>query len=261
MIKYALIITGDEILNCTVKDENSSFLCEELNSLGYYGKEIVFVRDSIEDISFYLKKFLNEMDIVIITGGLGPTVDDITLRSVSQALDLPLILNDEALKMIREKYSSLPIKKEMNVWREKMAYMPLKSKPIKNPVGTAPGMFLRYGKTVFIALPGVPSEMKGMFPSVKEELIKLFGKFFYMERTIFLENIDESSISSLLEDLRKKFPEIYIKSRAGTSGKFGNIAITISTRDVSKEICLLKIDSFLKVFSEEMKKLNISLKI
>ncbi|MEM2705219.1 MAG: molybdopterin-binding protein [Thermoplasmata archaeon] len=262
MIKCSILVTGDEILNCSVKDENYYFLCSELNSLGYFCNEVVFVRDSIDEIVFYLRKFLNNVDLVIITGGLGPTWDDITLDSISKAFKIPLSLNNEALNLIKKRYEYLSKNIEINKWREKMAYLPLGSIPIKNDVGTAPGIILKLEKTIFIALPGVPKEMKNMFINhVKNELIETFGKFTYLEKNFILNGTDESTISPLLEHLRYKFPEIYIKSRAGLSENFNKILINVVIREKDIETCKKNFDVFLKYFKKELEKINISMEM
>ncbi|MFP3318303.1 MAG: molybdopterin-binding protein [Thermoplasmata archaeon] len=253
MVKFSVIVTGDEILNCTVRDENYFFICNELNSLGYLADEILFLRDSREKISYHLKRLVKDNDIIILTGGLGPAPDDNTLSIISEAFSIPLELNTQALVMIKEAYGQ----KRINRWREKMAYIPSGAIPIKNDIGTAPGILLNLNKTWIIALPGVPSEMRYMFENyVKNEIIKKFGKINYIERNFILENTDESSISDIIENLRKNFPGIYIKTRAGAMSERGKIILTISFR--GDENNFLEILEKIKI---EFQEKNVNLKI
>ena len=182
MRDFSAIITGDEVLNCTVNDENGFWLCKEMNYIGFSTREIIFIRDDIGSISAHIRRLISlKIDIIIITGGLGPTYDDKTLKAVSEATGRQLKLNEEALSMVSKRYDLLYEKgiisdNKINRNREKMAIMPEGSVPIKNSSGAAPGIMLKIDQTVLFALPGVPSEMKTMFDEeVKRIILKEFG--------------------------------------------------------------------------------------
>ncbi|MDP8011899.1 MAG: competence/damage-inducible protein A [Thermoplasmata archaeon] len=264
MREFIAIITGDEILNCSVKDENGFWLCSEMNSLGFFTKEIVYIRDNLENISSHIKRSLSmNIDVIIITGGLGPTYDDKTLRAVSIALGKDLKLNEEALKMVKMRYDSLYNKgiikdKELNKNREKMAILPDGSIPIRNNTGAAPGVMLKIGNTLIFALPGVPSEMKSMFnEEIKKILIDEFGQWTYLEKNIFLDHRDESTITETLEKISRDHG-IYVKSRSGILNGERKMVITLALRSEDQNVANERMNMALNELLEYLKNKNIN---
>lgn len=252
MREFSAIITGDEVLNCTVKDENGFWLCREMNSMGFSASELIFLRDDISSISSHLKRLISKgVEIIIITGGLGPTYDDKTLSAIADATGRQLKLNDKALEMVKNRYAYLYGKgiikeKGMNANREKMAIIPDGAVPITNPAGAAPGIMLRYGKSIIIALPGVPSEMKRMFQEeVKNIIENEFGTWVYAERNIFLDYLDESAIAEVIQSVARS-QNIYIKSRSGTFEGEKKMVITLAARAENIDLANEKIDKAMK---------------
>lgn len=252
MREFSVIITGDEVLNCTVKDENGFWLCREMNSMGFSAGELIFLRDDISSISSHLKRLISKgAEIIIVTGGLGPTHDDKTLSAIAEATGRQLKLNGKALEMVKNRYAYLYGKgiikeKGLNANREKMAIIPDGAVPIKNPAGAAPGIMLKQGKSIIIALPGVPSEMKRMFQEeVKKIIENEFGIWAYAERNIFLDCRDESAIAEIIQSVTRSH-DIYVKSRAGTFEGERKMVITLAARAENIDLANEKIDKAMK---------------
>ncbi|MBE9390507.1 nicotinamide mononucleotide deamidase-related protein [Fervidicoccus fontis] len=206
-----IINTGTELLNGITVNTNASWLARKLSFLGFKVKRIIVVPDEFEEFSNELKRALeNKAGIVITTGGLGPTYDDNTLLFISKSLKIPYEVNEDALNMVKKVYEAMsePLTKE----REKMAKMPKGSIPLKNPVGTAPGMMLYYSGSYIISLPGVPSEMKAIFEEDLESVLKMWSKKKVSENIIKVRGIMESAIAPLIEKASKKYLNAYIKT-------------------------------------------------
>ncbi len=212
MIRAEIISVGREILRGFTVNTNASWLAQQLTSLGIDVKRITVVDDEEEDIINVTNETLKRKPHVIIyTGGLGPTFDDITVESVSKALNLPVEINSVALDMIKKVYArlGLPLTNE----RIKMAKMPKSAIPLPNPVGTAPGVFLMLNETTIIMLPGVPDEMKSIFTeSVQPKLVELKDRGVYLEKLFIARGIPESEASKVVKEIKEQFKLIYIKS-------------------------------------------------
>jgi len=213
-----IISIGNELLIGKVLNTNAQWLCRRLTSLGINVKRITVVPDDLNEISNCLNEtILRKPNYIFTTGGLGPTFDDMTLKAFSNAFNLELILNEEALKMVSLKIEELAKKgiikhKELTPYRLKMASLPKGSKPLPNPVGTAPGVYLFLNNCEIYILPGVPDEMKvifeeSIFPRIKEK-----SKLKFIEKSLRLIGIAESDLSPIIEQAMKNNPGIYIKS-------------------------------------------------
>ena len=155
---------------------------------------------------------------MVTTGGLGPTFDDKTLEGIAEALNRKLVVNAEALAMVREKYEAYAREKgtdavELTQARVKMATLPENAEPVLNPVGTAPGVRVDVEQTRLFALPGVPSEMKAIFENLVVPLIKQAsgGSGFY-EESIFVEGVMESGLAPLIDRVMRDNAGVYVKS-------------------------------------------------
>jgi len=173
MRRAEIVTVGREVLRGFTVNTNASWLAQRLVELGFDVRRVTVIDDTMEDIGSVTREVLSRSpDVVIYTGGLGPTFDDITVEAVGRALNLELRIDEEALKMVKAVYErlGLPLTEE----RVKMARLPVGSEPLPNPVGTAPGVWLKYQDVIFVLLPGVPGEMKAIFEgSVKPRLEKL----------------------------------------------------------------------------------------
>jgi nicotinamide-nucleotide amidase len=205
-----IVTIGYELLIGRIVNTNAAHIAKELTLRGAIVDRIVTIGDSIDDIVFTIREALQRADIIVTTGGLGPTDDDKTLEAIAAATNRPLVLNSEALEMINKFYSQrgLPLTPE----RLKMAYLPAGSTPIPNKVGAAPGMLLYHDTTFIIALPGVPREMEEMLPLALDKIQFIFPKICVIERGIEVKGIPESTLAPLLRRASKKCLDCYVKS-------------------------------------------------
>ena len=222
-MKVEVITVGDEILSGNIVDTNFAWLGDQLWSAGFDLHWHTSVGDEPEKITGALKAAIGRSQAVIVTGGLGPTIDDITLEVAAQAFGLPLILNEPALQEIRNFFVKMG--REMTPNNQKQAMLPKGSQVIPNKVGTAPGCHLIFKKTHFFFLPGVPREMKAQFEeSVVSALSYLDPeKRQFYKRTLRCFGAPEAKIGQLLEGVdltgvdlayRVSFPEILLKISA-----------------------------------------------
>lgn len=159
-LNIAVLATGDELINGEMADTNTSRIASILGAQGYTVRESRVVGDVETEIEGALCDLASKREVVIVTGGLGPTEDDLTARITARAFGRRLVLNDEALAQIRSFFAERNM--EMNPRNEKQALLPLKSTILGNRLGTAPGFTLRQQDCDLFFLPGVPKEMVDM---------------------------------------------------------------------------------------------------
>ncbi len=198
-MKAVIVTIGDELLIGQVIDTNSVFIGQELEAIGCTVVEKVAISDTIEAITNTIKRYQNQVDLVILTGGLGPTKDDVTKKTLAHYFNDELIFNDEVylhVKKLIEGYYNRPIT-EMN---RQQAYVPSKCTVLFNEVGTAPGMLMVKEQTTFVSLPGVPYEMKYL---VTEKLLPYIKEQFKLEaivhKTVLTVGIGESLLAEKIE--------------------------------------------------------------
>jgi len=220
-----IITVGNELLSGRVVNTNASWIADRVTKLGGVVKRITTISDDVEECGAVVREALaRRPKLIITTGGLGPTFDDRTLESIASALSIHLELNEEALRMIKEKYRG-----EVTPPRLKMAKLPRGSKPLYNPVGTAPGGLMEVGDTIIVALPGVPSEMRAMFEMHVEPLILRFPRPAYASKLIRVDAIGESSLAPMIEEVMRKYKTVYVKSCPKSDGE-AYIEIEVSSR-------------------------------
>ncbi len=215
----AIIVIGDEILSGRTQDINSNFIAKNLLQEGIRLEEITVIKDDkktiIERVINYSKKY----SYVFTTGGIGPTHDDITSESISEALNLECVINQEAFKILNNYYP----KGEFNDSRQRMARMPVGSELIFNPMTAAPGFKI---KNIYV-LPGVPEIMQIMFT----ELIKKLKKGKPKLVTTINTNLYESKIAFFLKDIQDKYKGSSIGSYPyfNLAAKTGGVNIVVSS--------------------------------
>lgn len=249
---FELLFIGNELLIGKVLNTNSQWLTRNITLLGGTCSRITVIRDDLKDISNTIREILHRRPLyLIISGGLGPTYDDITLEGLSLALNKSLCINPTAVSWITKKYNELQkrgIVKEPEITpaRIKMAKLPLNSKPIKNPIGTAPGVFLVSEKTKIFCLPGVPKEMGEIFKeSVKKEIFRDLKGSTFVETYFTVKGVGESTMAPLIEEVGTKHsPYIYIKSHP----KQGRSKVTVDFHLTTQNnvMCRNKGKKFLK---------------
>lgn len=210
MINASIITIGDELLIGQVIDTNSAFIAQEMNKAGFTVVRRVAVGDNAAQIKNALDQEKIYSDIILITGGLGPTADDITKPLLCEYFGGKMILNEEVYEHVKNIFDNI-IKRPFTDRNKKQAEVPDVCTVIKNSKGTAPGMIfaqtIKGKEKTFISMPGVPQEMKGMMlDEVIPTLIKKYNTAHIAHRTLLLAGVGESTVADLLEDFEKKIP-------------------------------------------------------
>ncbi|WP_337860613.1 molybdopterin-binding protein [Ferroplasma sp.] len=204
-MKAVIITIGNEILKGRTVNTNFSYIAKILTYSGYEVIKGIIIPDNLNEIAKAFKESFLEADLIVSSGGLGPTYDDMTLKGFSMAFGLKLEKNSDALNMVLNKVHDLTPE------REKMAFIPENSTPIKNSAGVAPGIYTVISGKTFIILPGVPREVESVMEEIKER-IKIKG-FYYIDKSINLYNVKESLLAPLISKLMKEYGSMaYIKT-------------------------------------------------
>jgi nicotinamide-nucleotide amidase len=216
-----IICVGNELLIGKVKDTNAHWLTKQATQLAVNVTRVTVIQDIVEEIAAaILEAKSRKPQFIITTGGLGPTFDDKTLQGIAYALNRKLEVNQDALKMVKQKCAEYAKKRqlpplEMTAPRVKMATLPKKTEPVINPVGTAPGVRVDLDGSVLFALPGVPSEMEAIFTeTIAPQLKKAVGEGVFCEKSLFVDNMGEPALAPLIDRVMSDNVGVYIKSHA-----------------------------------------------
>ncbi len=207
-IKASIITIGDELLIGQVIDTNSAWIAQQLNAIGIWVSRRVAVGDVPEEIFKALNEESKSSDVILITGGLGPTKDDITKKVLCEFFGGKMIMHEETLAHVTYLFEHV-FKRPMPLLESnrKQAEIPDICTVLKNDVGTAPGMLFEKNKNIFISMPGVPHEMK--FIMQKHVLPLLKQKFdlpFIDHRTLLTAGIGESFLAERIKDFENNLP-------------------------------------------------------
>ena len=217
----SLLAIGNELLNGAVRDTNLFSLSQNLTRMGFSVEYAAMVRDiplKIADVVLFLLE--QQPDVLLCSGGLGPTEDDLTLSALAEALHMPLAINSAAADLVEYHYDRLLAQHFLTqrgpaLAREKMATLPRGAQPLPNPVGTAPGVKIEHQGTLIYILPGVPAELEAIFAaSIAPELLRRFTPGIWAEYTMLVHCDDEADLTIPLRDVAQRHPEIYLKSLA-----------------------------------------------
>lgn len=205
-IVASIITIGDELLIGQVIDTNSAFIAQELNKAGVWVKRRVAVGDSKEEIIRALSEESRDTNIVIITGGLGPTADDITKPVLAEYFGGKLVMNEEVRKHLVYLFEQV-FRRPLIERNLKQAEVPDVCTVLPNARGTAPGMWFEKEGKVFVSLPGVPHEMKGLIINeVIPRLQQTFEMPFISHRTLLTAGVGESYIAEAIKDWEEQLP-------------------------------------------------------
>lgn len=251
-----ILVVGNEILIGDIQDTNTSWLCSLIHERGGIVNRATVLRDTLEEIADMVRQVVDKkVDVLFISGGLGPTMDDLTLAAVAQGTGRRLVLHEKARTMVAQQYDyfhkkgiiSIP---GLNEAREKMAWLPEGAEPLYNAGGTAPGVKLVHEETTIISLPGVPSELRTIVSqSLRDEFEQWFGDGTSTTKVITVYCNDESLMEPVLTKVAHDYPQVYTKSLATTLGEYPaiDIMMTITSGDpeeqrttvdgVSRQLC------------------------
>ena len=239
-MKAELITIGDEILIGQIINTNAVFLAKELNKIGIEIAQITSISDQKEHIIEALDASTKRAEVVILTGGLGPTKDDLTKHTLCEYFNDTLIENEEILAHIEEifkKYINTPI----NNQNRQQALLPSKATIFKNDHGTASGMWFEKKGQVIISLPGVPFEMKSLMnQSVIPQLQKHFIRPFILHKTIMTYGLGESAIAERIEAWENNLPQTI---KLAYLPNIGRVRIRLSSVGSDEEVLKNTINS------------------
>lgn len=204
-VKASILTVGDELLIGQTLDTNSAWIGKQLNSLGIWVARHLAVGDILEDILDALETESKRSDIILITGGLGPTSDDITKRALCEYFHCPLKEDENTLEWVEQLFTSrnIPLL-ESNL---RQALVPACCTVIPNDYGTAPCMWFQQDKTIFVSMPGVPHEMRGiMTDRILPRLKESFTLPAILHRSLITMGLPESQVAERLKAFEKSLP-------------------------------------------------------
>ncbi len=202
-----IITIGDELLIGQVVDTNSADIARELDRIGISVHQILSIEDDKSHILSSLKDAATRADVVILSGGLGPTKDDVTKYSLCEYFEDTLVKNDKVLKHIEKLFKKIKNTPISDLNREQ-AMVPATATVLHNKYGTAPGLWMKKEKTVFIAVPGVPFEMKMLMElEIIPKLKKEFKRPFIYHKTIRTFGLGESALAQRIEEWEDNLPK------------------------------------------------------
>ncbi|MEP4948306.1 MAG: competence/damage-inducible protein A [Flavobacteriaceae bacterium] len=235
-----IITIGDEILIGQIIDSNSTFISKELNRIGVTVYQITSVQDNREHILEAMEMAQKRSSIVILTGGLGPTKDDITKHTLCEFFEDELVENEDVLNHVEQlfkKYVATPVS-DLN---RKQAWVPSKAIVLPNANGTAPGLWMKKEKTVFVSLPGVPFEMRGLIKeSVLPKIVKEYDRPHIYHKTIITYGLGESAIANKIEAWENDLPDFI---RLAYLPSLGRVRLRLSAKGPNKTMIIEAVDN------------------
>ncbi|WP_417354941.1 CinA family nicotinamide mononucleotide deamidase-related protein [Flavobacterium sp.] len=231
-MKAAVVTVGDEILIGQIVDTNSAFIAKSLDKIGIGVIEMLSISDDREHILETLASLQNRVDLVIMTGGLGPTKDDITKKTLCEYFNDELVVDEAVLEHVTELIEKV-MKRPASQMNKDQALVPSRGTVLFNRVGTAPGIWMENQNTVFVSLPGVPYEMKYLMDN--EVVLRLISKFkrpFIVHKTILTYGQGESLIAERIERWEDNLPEFI---RLAYLPSPGRVRLRLTARGIDED--------------------------
>lgn len=225
MRAYVLSI-GSELIGGHLTDTNATFLAQELAAQGVELLHVIQIGDDLNRLTRILAMAVEDADLVICTGGIGPTDDDLTREAIAALTDETPVIDEEIVSTIREFFAQRGL--DMPARNAKQAWIIPSAEILPNPVGTAPGWLVRVGSSTIVAMPGVPREMFRMWSEqALPRLAASFAESVYRSANLRTLGIGESAVSELLGELTQR-PEPYVGTYAKDDGV--HVRVTASAR-------------------------------
>ena len=232
-MKAAIVTIGDEILIGQIVDTNSSYIAKALDKIGIATYEMLSISDDKQHILDTFNSLQNKVNVVIVTGGLGPTKDDITKKTFCDYFEDTLVENEAVLLHVKSIIEGI-YKRPITQINREQALVPTIAKVLFNQVGTAPGMWMEKEKTVFISLPGVPYEMKYLVDNeVIPNLVQKFERPYIVHQTIMTYGRGESMIAEQIEEWEDNLPDFIKLAYLPSPGK---VRLRLTARGTNEEL-------------------------
>ena len=232
-MKATIVTIGDEILIGQIVDTNSGFIAKALDRIGVAVHEMSSISDDKQHILETFSKLQNQVDLVIITGGLGPTKDDITKHTFCEYFEDTLVVDAAVLSHVTEIIEGF-YKRPITQLNKDQALVPSKCTILHNKMGTAPGMWMKKEQTVFISLPGVPYEMKYLVEhEIIPKVVREYERPYIIHKTILTYGEGESKIAERIEDWENNLPAFIKLAYLPNPGR---VRLRLTARGTDKEI-------------------------
>lgn len=245
-MKAEIISIGDELLIGQIANTNASFIADKLTEIGVHVNWITTVGDNEDQIFESIATAEKRSDVTVVTGGLGPTHDDITKNVFVKYFQSNLILDEGLLQELRQRFKRAKIK--MVKINEDQALVPDNATVIKNKVGTAPGLFFEMNNKFFFVLPGVPVEMKTMTENFILPFLKKKNKTVIKKRVLHLSGIPESTLFEKLGDIE----QLEKQAKIAFLPHFGMVDIRLTASGENEQNCQARIKSVEKVIRKNV---------
>lgn len=249
-----IITIGDEILIGQIVDTNSAYISKELDKIGVKVYQITSVQDDRSHILQAFEDAKKRVDLVIVTGGLGPTKDDITKLTFCDFFEDKLIENQDVIDNINQLFKNYQLGEPLpsNLLQ---AMVPSKATILMNLQGTAPGMWVEKEDTVFVSLPGVPYEMKKLLQeAVLPRIIQRFNRPFIYHKTLITYGMGESAVADRIEDWENSLPE---NIKLAYLPSLGKVRLRLSSNGANEDALKESVDSRMAVLSEMLEDIAI----
>lgn len=242
-----IITIGDEILIGQIIDTNSAYISKELNKIGVKVYQITSIQDDRDHILQAFKDAKKHANLVIVTGGLGPTKDDITKQTFCDFFEDTLVEDQTVVENVKELFRKYQLNKPLPA-NFQQAMVPSKATVLMNSQGTAPGMWFEKDRTVFVSLPGVPYEMRHLLQEeVLPRIIKRFNRPFIYHKTLLTYGLGESAVAERIADWENELPE---NIKLAYLPSLGRVRLRLSSSGADENLLNESIDSRMEVLSE-----------
>lgn len=231
MVNASIITIGDELLIGQVIDTNSAWIAQQLNKAGIAVKRRVAVGDNADDMRNALDEESKHAQIILLTGGLGPTSDDITKPLLCKYFNGKMIINEDALQNVKYLFEKV-FKRPATEVNLKQAEVPDGCTVFQNKRGTAPGMWFEKDGKIFVSMPGVPNEMQGIMKEVIEKLKGRFKLPVIIHKTLLTAGIGESMLAEHIKDFEAALPE---SIKLAYLPNYGMVRLRLSSFGYNKE--------------------------
>ncbi len=238
-MQATIVTIGDEILIGQIVDTNSGYIAKSLDKIGVEINEMISISDNKQHILATFSQLQNKVDLVIITGGLGPTKDDITKHTFCEYFEDSLVINQQVESHVIDLIERV-MQRPASQMNKDQALVPSKCTVLHNQMGTAPGMWMKKENTVYISLPGVPYEMKYLIENeIIPKIIKEYKRPYILHKTIMTYGQGESLVAERIENWENNLPECIKLAYLPSPGR---VRLRLSARGTDKEFLLQLID-------------------
>ena len=242
-MKATIVTIGDEILIGQIVDTNSAFIAKSLDKIGVEISEMISISDNKEHILATFEKLQNAVDLVIVTGGLGPTKDDVTKKTFCDYFEDELVVDQSVLAHVTQMIEGI-YKRTITQMNKDQALVPSMCTVLHNRVGTAPGMWMKKENTVFISLPGVPYEVRYLVENeIVPKVVREYNRPYIIHKTILTYGQGESMVAERIENWEDSLP-VFLKLAYLPSP--GKVRLRLSARGTNKEVLENALEQYVK---------------